>query len=59
MLSLSYIIIIAIFKIKAYIHKNETNPRSLFELPLEMHIELREGESQQFWLWIYVKGLLF
>ncbi len=50
MLSLSYFIIIAIFKIKAYIHKNETNPRILFELPLEMHIELREGESQQFWL---------
>ena len=41
---------IAIFKNKAYIHKNETNPRSLFELPLEMHIELHEGESQQFWL---------
>lgn len=35
---------IAVFKIKAYIHKSETNPHSLFELPLEMHIESREGE---------------
>ena len=47
---LIFYLFIAIFKNKAYIHKNETNPRSLFELPLEMHIELHEGESQQFWL---------
>ena len=37
--------IIAVFKIKAYIHKSETNPPSQFELPLEIHIELRKGES--------------
>jgi hypothetical protein len=29
---------IAVFKIKAYIHKSETNPHSQFELPLEVPI---------------------
>ena len=40
---------IAVFKIKAYIHKSETSPHSLFDLPFEMHIESSEGEPQQFW----------
>ena len=42
--------IIAVFKIKASIHKSETTPHNLFELLFEMHIESRAEELRQSWL---------
>ena len=40
----------AVFKIKAYIHKSETTSHNLFELLFEMHNESRAEELRQFWL---------